>query len=76
MKDLPHSHISILLILVRLVFKQKQNKRPHFFSKTLINKYVHNTTEGKIYACFFDFKKAYDSVWQEGLLRKHECKKT
>ena len=49
----------------------------HIFSlKTLINKYVHNTPKGEIYACFVDFKKAYDSVWQESLLRKLECKKT
>ena len=25
------------------------------------------TRQGKIYACFVDFKKAYDTVWHEGL---------
>ena len=38
-----------------------QAKRPHFLSKNT-HKYVHNTPKGKIYACFADFKKAYDSV--------------
>ena len=75
MKDLPHSYLGIiLLILVRLVFKRKSRTSDHIFSlKTLINKYVHNTPKGKIYVCFVDFKKAYDSVWQEDLFRKLEC---
>ena len=36
---------------------------------TLIDKYVHNHNE-KIYACFVDFKKAFDSVWHDGLWNK------
>jgi len=30
---------------------------------------VHHHNE-KIYACFVDFKKAFDSVWHDGLLFK------
>ncbi len=30
---------------------------------------VHNHNE-KIYACFADFKKAFDSIWHVGLLYK------
>ena len=42
----------------------------HVFTlRTLIDKYVHNHNE-KIYACFVDFKKAFDSVWHDGLLNK------
>ena len=26
--------------------------------------------EGKIYACFVDLKKVYDSVWHDGLFAK------
>ena len=42
----------------------------HLFTlRTLIDKYVHNHNE-KIYACFVDFKKAFDSVWHDGHLNK------
>ena len=34
-----------------------------------MDKYVHQHNE-KIYACFVDFKKAFDSVWHDGLLYK------
>ena len=37
---------------------------------TLINKHVHQTKNGKIFACFIDFKKAFDSIWHEGLYYK------
>ena len=30
--------------------------------KTLHDKYVKHSKNGKIYACFVDFKKAFDSV--------------
>jgi hypothetical protein len=35
----------------------------------LHDKYVNQNNE-KIYACFIDFKKAFDSVWHEGLYLK------
>ena len=38
--------------------------------KTLHDKYVIHQNSGKIYACFVDFRKAFDSVWHEGLLLK------
>ena len=37
--------------------------------KTVHDKYV-NQNNGKIYACFIDLKKAFDSVWHEGLYLK------
>ncbi len=36
---------------------------------TLIEKHV-NQDKGKIYACFIDFKKAFDSIWHQGLFYK------
>ena len=40
----------------------------HVFAlRTLRDKYVHNHNE-KIFACFVDFKKVFDSVWRDGLL--------
>ncbi len=37
---------------------------------TLINEHVHQKKGGKIFACFIDFKKAFDSIWHKGLLFK------
>ena len=31
---------------------------------------MYNTPKGKLYACFVDLKKAYDSVWHKGLFTK------
>ena len=38
--------------------------------KTLHDKYVIQQNSGKIYTCFVDFRKAFDSAWHEGLLLK------
>ena len=38
--------------------------------KTLHDKYVKQHNNGKIYACLVDFKKAFDSVWHDGLFSK------
>ena len=40
-----------------------------FVLKSLINKYLHKNKK-KIYACFVDLRKAFDSVWREALLYK------
>ena len=37
--------------------------------RTLIDKYV-NCHQKKVYACFVDFRKAFDSIWHDGLLYK------
>ena len=37
--------------------------------RTLIDKYVHGH-QTKVYACFVDFRKAFASVWHDGLLFK------
>jgi len=43
----------------------------HIFTlRCIIDRYVTNTSGGKMYACFIDFKKAFDSIWHEGLLYK------
>ena len=44
-------------------FQNKSRTTYHIFClKSLLNKFVHNTESGKIYGCFVDFKKAYDTV--------------
>ena len=40
-----------------------------FIVKSLINKYVNNQKQ-KLFGCFVDLKKAFDSVWRLGLLYK------
>ena len=39
-----------------------------FVMKTLIDKYLN--TGKRLYMCFIDFKKAFDTVWREGLFYK------
>lgn len=49
-------------------FLSNNRTSDHIFTiRTLIDKYVHQHNS-KIYTCFVDFKKAYDSIWHEGLL--------
>ena len=52
-------------------FMPNNRTADHVFTilSTLIDKYVHNHN-GKIYACFVDFRKAFDSVWHNGFLSK------
>ena len=38
--------------------------------KTLHDNYIKPHKNKKIYACFIDFKKAFDSIWHDGLLLK------
>ena len=35
-----------------------------------LNRLVFHNHKEKIYACFVDFKKAFDSVWHAGFLHK------
>lgn len=51
-------------------FVPENRTADHVFTlRTLIDKYVHYHKE-KVYACFVDFRKAFDSVWHEGLFYK------
>ena len=49
-------------------FVPKHRTIDHIFTlHTLIQKHVHQKNKGKIYACFVDFRKAFDSIWHNGL---------
>ena len=50
-------------------FRSRYRTSDHvFILNTILNSYFH---KGKrVYACFVDFSKAYDSVWRDGLLHK------
>ena len=51
-------------------FRPNNRTSDHIFTiKTLINKYQHKCKK-PIFACFVDFTKAFDSVWQLGLYKK------
>ena len=45
-----------------------------FILKTLINKYVYKC-KMKLYVCFVDFIKAFDSVWRSALFLKLGAKR-
>ena len=56
-------------------FQKNCRTSDHIFTlKSIVNKYVADTKGKKIYVCFVDFKKAFDSVWHNGLFRKLENK--
>ena len=40
-----------------------------FVLKSLVKKYANNKKQ-KVFGCFVDLKKAFDSVWRSGLLYK------
>ena len=38
--------------------------------KSLVNKYVTDRNRSKLYTCFIDFRKAFDTVWHQGVFQK------
>jgi hypothetical protein len=51
-------------------FRNNHSTLDHMFTlKTLITKYV-KQLKCKIFACFVDFRKAFDTVWRNGMLLK------
>ena len=51
-------------------FKSNHRTADHLLTlKTVVKKYV-TSGKKKLFACFIDFKKAFDSVWHEGLFHK------
>ena len=52
-------------------FQSGHRTADHIFTlKTLFDKHMSTNRNDKVYACFVDFKKAFDSVWHEGLFFK------
>ena len=64
-------HDQNILHPAQIGFLSNHRTPDHIFTlRTLIDKYVTHTTKGKLYTCFVDFKKAFDSIWHDGLLYK------
>ena len=57
-------------IKLKLFFFFLPNHRTSDHILPLIDKYVNHVAKGKLYTCFIDFKKAFDSVWHDGLFYK------
>ena len=57
-------------------FQQNNRTSDHILTlKSIVNKYVTDQQGKKLYTCFVDFQKAFDSIWHDGLFRKLENKK-
>ena len=62
-----------LIHVTQIGFQEGYRTTDHIFSfKTLVDKHAIGKPRGKLYACFLDFKKAYDSVWHDGLFSQLE----
>ena len=53
-------------------FRKNYRTSDHIFVlKTIVDKYVLNAKKGdKLFACFIDLRKAFDTVWHDGLFLK------
>ena len=59
-----------MLSIYQTAFRKKHGTNDHIFIlKTVITKYV-KRLKLNLYCCFIDFRKAFDSVWRNGLLLK------
>ena len=65
--------INNLIDKEQIGFQENARTADHILTlKTIINKYVTDQKGKKLYSCFIDLKKAFDSVWHIGLFRKLE----
>lgn len=73
-----NTRISIYLENKSFLSREQAGFRKHFRTsdqifilKTIVDKYIQGSRkENKLYACFIDLKKAFDTVWHDGLLLK------
>ena len=52
----------------KFVFRET-DKIVYLFKNALITKYIFKK-KGRVYACFVNLRRAFDTVWQNGLLYK------
>ena len=60
-----------IINLIQIGSVENHRTKGHIFTlKSIISKRGSATRQGRLYVCFVDFKKAYDTVWHEGLFTK------
>ena len=65
--------INNLIDKEQIGFQENARTSDHILTlKTILHKYVIDQKGKKLYSCFIDFKKAFDSVWHIGLFGKLE----
>ena len=66
-----HSQANDLINKAQIGFEAECRTSDHLLTiKSLTNKYVNDQKGGKLYACFIDLRKAFDTVWHNGLFHK------
>ena len=64
-------HAKELIPPNQIGYKKGSRTTDHILTlKNVIDKYIHTTPRRYLYACFVDFKSAFDTVWREGLFYK------
>ena len=67
----PNCYPLLPLVTTCYFFVPGHRASEHIFSlRTLIDQHVTHSPRGKLYTCFVDVKKAFDSIWHQGLLYK------
>ena len=68
-----YSKANSLIDKSQIGFLTMNRTADHLLSlKSMVNKYV-NDEKGRLYVCFIDFRKAFDTVWHQGLFQKLEA---
>ena len=68
-----HSDKFNLIDSNQIGFRRAHRTADHLLTlKAVVKKYV-TIGKKKMFACFIDFKKAFDSVWHKGLFHKMSC---
>ena len=64
-------HTKELIPPNQIGYKKGSRTTDHILTlKNIIDKYIHTTPRRYLYACFVDFKSAFDTVWREGMFYK------
>jgi hypothetical protein len=65
-----NDHVNNIINKEQIEFMKERRTTDHMFVlKTLLDKYGERNSKA-LYACFVDFKSAFDTVWHQGLLYK------